>query len=516
LQNRSTEKWQHTASNGKLYVKGLFYQFVHDLLRQIQNETSILAKVSTVEQIARYLRDHYEQPISLEEISVRFNYSSRYLSKLFKKEMNQGLIEYLIKYRITRAQELLLRTNLPVREIARSVGYADLFYFIRLFKKISQTTPHLYRLHGGTNAKGVDDAYGGTTLSIELNAVQTYIVDEDENHYQYKEGDMEAMFNWKVRAKAATLLFGLTLVLSACSGNVTDSGESQTKIEGNNEQQAAFPRTFVDHKGNAVVIEREPQAIAVGHFSEMEYFFALDKPPVASPLAEDILQEFTVTLGEVSRGVEVADLGDVMSLNLEKLMEVSPDLIIGSIGLHDELYKELQQIAPIVMLDMIGTWDENLRVYASIVGQEEKAEGYIADLKTDIAQAREKLLPLRGETVGFFRFNNKEFGAIGSSHYSYFFDTEEGLGLTAPDNYPEKWQTVSLEGLVAMNPDHLVFLDAASTFEANLAAYRDSAVWNSLRAVQNGNIHFLDLAAATNGPFAIKHAVPSLVESFTN
>ncbi|RXZ82550.1 helix-turn-helix domain-containing protein [Paenibacillaceae bacterium] len=522
--------WEEATTLGKLQAKGLFIQIIHQLLQQLQRQPAAAYHPGVVEQVVSYLQAHYAESITLDSVAGHFNYSSRYISKLFKREMGQGLIDYLIKHRIHQAQALLRNTDASVHDIAKSVGYADLFYFLRIFKKHTGMTPKRFKIKSRQSKADVYDAYDRTGLSIEKQRLHGYSDNEDENHYHYIEGESQFMFNRMRYTKAVTLLLGLTLLLSACSGGTSTNGGGTgaasnqpaatipaAASEGNAQQpEQAFPRTYVDSTGREVVIDKQPERIAVGHFAQMEYFFSLGVPPVASPLAEEILQEFTVTLGELAVTAQVADLGDVMAPNLEKLLDEEPDLIIGSVGIHEDIYNELSQIAPVVLLDLSGEWYDHLREYASIIGKEETAEAYITELTEEMKVSRQALLPFKDETAGFFRLAGRsEFGAMGTSNYNYFFDSNEGLGLTAPDNYPAKWELMSLEGLSEINPDHLFIADSASNYEDKLAEFSSSEVWKSLKAVQNNQVHFFDIAAATNGPYAIKYAIKTIVDSMT-
>lgn len=67
------------------------------------------------------------------------------MSELFKKEIGEGFYEFLSNYRIKKAKEILVTTNLKVYEIAKMVGYNDSISFGRAFKKITGTTPNNFR-----------------------------------------------------------------------------------------------------------------------------------------------------------------------------------------------------------------------------------------------------------------------------------------------------------------------------------------------------------------------------------
>ena len=71
--------------------------------------------------------------------------SRKYFSEYFKKVSGKSPFEYLTSYRIERASELLLHTDLPITQIALDCGFNDLSYFIKTFKKQTEITPAKWR-----------------------------------------------------------------------------------------------------------------------------------------------------------------------------------------------------------------------------------------------------------------------------------------------------------------------------------------------------------------------------------
>lgn len=123
-----------------LEKKTLFYRLVNKALlfeRYQQNSDS----QPMMEQTIEYIRQHYMEPITLENLAEQHGLKAKYFSYLFRKYTGIGPIDYLIKYRMSVAHELLMNTPFPVRDIARSVGYADAYYFSRLFKKHYKLSP---------------------------------------------------------------------------------------------------------------------------------------------------------------------------------------------------------------------------------------------------------------------------------------------------------------------------------------------------------------------------------------
>ncbi len=98
-----------------------------------------------VQSIRNYLAENYARRITLDELSAQFFLNPSYLQKLFKRYTNQSPTDYLICLRIARAKELIRTTQMPLSEIAFSVGIESYSYFIRLFKKHEGMTPKEYQ-----------------------------------------------------------------------------------------------------------------------------------------------------------------------------------------------------------------------------------------------------------------------------------------------------------------------------------------------------------------------------------
>lgn len=93
-----------------------------------------------------YIRRHYTEPITLDELADCCNVSKQQLTRYFKKSFNDTPINYVIKYKVTKAKELLFNhPQLTVMEIAYELGFNDQHYFSRIFKKITGETPMHYK-----------------------------------------------------------------------------------------------------------------------------------------------------------------------------------------------------------------------------------------------------------------------------------------------------------------------------------------------------------------------------------
>lgn len=99
-------------------------------------------KSKYVMEAMEYIRAHYNDPdISVGTIAQSLNISEGYLSHTFKKETDYTLLNYLTRYRIHKAMELLKDSRRKVYEVADQVGYRDIAYFSATFKKFAGISP---------------------------------------------------------------------------------------------------------------------------------------------------------------------------------------------------------------------------------------------------------------------------------------------------------------------------------------------------------------------------------------
>lgn len=99
-----------------------------------------------IPRIKEFLDNNYQNDITLSFLSKKFVIDERYLSRLFKECTNENFIEYLNHVRIKHAQLLLLNTEMTIQDISYLCGYNDYFYFTKVYKKITGTSPSIFRL----------------------------------------------------------------------------------------------------------------------------------------------------------------------------------------------------------------------------------------------------------------------------------------------------------------------------------------------------------------------------------
>ncbi|MDR1205600.1 MAG: ABC transporter substrate-binding protein [Peptococcaceae bacterium] len=317
----------------------------------------------------------------------------------------------------------------------------------------------------------------------------------------------------------------LTGILAGCAGAAagnngagTPENTPSTAETGVSEpnSDAVWPRTYVDAGGTEVVLNAKPQKIALLFFHHYEAILALNAPLYAATDIE--VYNGWESLKPYSEKTELIDLGGTREPNLEKLVEIEPDLIIAASGVHDAILDNIRKIAPTVVvsrMDNFGTWQGTLREYGKILGEEVLAEKRVADLETLIAEARDTLSTRSDETVALIQPTEKEV------YYwmpDYIYNPEGGLGITGALSKPDgiaAGAVASYEGFADANPDYIFFYEDAlnENDEAVQKSLEGNPLWESLDAVKSGHIYILDRSAFSGGPLAMELGVKTILNA---
>ncbi|OCT15742.1 AraC family transcriptional regulator [Paenibacillus pectinilyticus] len=124
-------------------------QSIRQLLSGIGISTGGTAKDKKREQYLelaiRYMNDRLEDSIKLPELAKHIGLSKQHLILLFNEETGFPPIEYFLRIKIQKAAQMLSLTGLSIKEVAANIGISDPYYFSRLFKKMTGSSPSAYR-----------------------------------------------------------------------------------------------------------------------------------------------------------------------------------------------------------------------------------------------------------------------------------------------------------------------------------------------------------------------------------
>ncbi|MEK3731070.1 response regulator transcription factor [Paenibacillus sp. FSL M8-0334] len=102
-------------------------------------------KSPVIQQILHHIQQHFHEDLSLKALGADYHIHPVYLGHLFHKETGESFTEYINRYRIDRAKDLLRHTPMKVQDIAKSVGYWETGYFYKQFKKFVGLSPRDFR-----------------------------------------------------------------------------------------------------------------------------------------------------------------------------------------------------------------------------------------------------------------------------------------------------------------------------------------------------------------------------------
>jgi len=132
--------------------------------------------------VVEWIRANLSSELTVAVIAHHFDMSPDYLTKLFKREQGKNLRSYLVDIKIEVAKLLLVRTNLPINQVATAAYFHDDKNFMKLFKKKVNMTAGQYR-----------NGYGNTHLnnpaidpSIPIPQDISALLDREENESSVK------------------------------------------------------------------------------------------------------------------------------------------------------------------------------------------------------------------------------------------------------------------------------------------------------------------------------------------
>ena len=104
-----------------------------------------MQKSSLVYPAVVYIEEHLHEMIPMHEMASLCHLSRSYFSRLFQHDTGENYTDYVNRRKVERAKELLRGTPDSVSAIAAALGFMDVSYFVKLFKRFEGVTPLAYR-----------------------------------------------------------------------------------------------------------------------------------------------------------------------------------------------------------------------------------------------------------------------------------------------------------------------------------------------------------------------------------
>lgn len=128
----------------------LFWDMIEQLINHIKQKPTRIDSEDFFQAIIKYVENNLRNKISLQSVCDFFGISQTYMSKLFRKYKQMSFNEFVNQIRIHKAKELMKQDpSLSMKAIGECVGYMDPFYFSKVFKQITGSSPSAYSSESG-------------------------------------------------------------------------------------------------------------------------------------------------------------------------------------------------------------------------------------------------------------------------------------------------------------------------------------------------------------------------------
>lgn len=471
------EHWLKADPKKKFYVKTLFYQFIQELFKELTLDHILTFDCDIAKMTIRYIDNNYGSPIAVQDICQRFGISYSHFNRLIKKETGSSFQRYLLNIRIEKARTYILESHYSLSEIAKFTGFYDEFHLSSTFKKLTGKSPTSLRKKLTCNKEYTYMDISDSSLYNEPCPVSRDKPSIEGAYFMSKK------FKNRTPVIAATLL--LMAILSACSSPASTNSSDTIKAQNETTDGISTSETkiFSTEKGD-VEIPVNPKRV-VTDSRILGDVLALGGTPIA---IEDYGSK------DVSYKDLIKDTKVLEKWEPEFIMAEKPDLIIT---MNEDSYEKISKIAPTVYIPIVGhTTEERLSIISEALGKDSSEGKKVLDTYNEkVAFYKEKLKEagLYEKTFSVIRVQGQnEIGVRWSNNLGgqILFGS---LGLPQTEAAMEEvklgvdWgATLSFEALPKYMGDYILVTESD-----NYDMIKDNPVWNSIPAVQKGNIIIL-------------------------
>lgn len=269
----------------------------------------------------------------------------------------------------------------------------------------------------------------------------------------------------------------IMLVGCATNGNTNNTSE-------NNKEKTV---TVTDVRGEVEIPENPQKIVDLSGNSDILSILGYKVIGTANSDAYDYTK-FPTYLEDTLNGAEILGYSMQDTMDVEKVMNLNPDLIIIS-TFQEKMYDQLSEIAPTVMVQLEAlNWKEDVKAFAKVFNKEDEANKWLQDYEAKAKEAGDNIKKEYGENTTYLSFlasGGQFFVFDGAGFGSVLY---EDMGLKKPEGMPSQGDislpVVTYEGLAAIKSDY-IFLIAT---DEDYAQLKDNAIWNNLPAVKAGKV----------------------------
>ncbi|GGC96685.1 iron siderophore-binding protein [Thalassobacillus devorans] len=290
---------------------------------------------------------------------------------------------------------------------------------------------------------------------------------------------------------AFILMLVLSLVLAACGGS--SSEDTSDEQEQNNEDSSSsedFEPYTIEHAMGETTIEEKPERVVILTNEGTEALLALGVQPVGA-VKSWLGDPWYDHISDQMEGVEV--VGDESNVNIEKILELQPDLIIGNKMRQEDIYDKLSKIAPTVFAETLrGEWQENFMTYSKALNKEEEGQQLIEEydqrLEDFADQAGDKL----DQEVSVVRFMPDHVRIMHKDSFSGVILDQIGFNRPESQQAEDFMEKATKERIPAMDGDilfHFTYETGDGAAKEVQQEWLQDPLFKNLEVVKSGEVH---------------------------
>nr|BBH91511.1 iron siderophore-binding protein [Thermosporothrix sp. COM3] len=283
--------------------------------------------------------------------------------------------------------------------------------------------------------------------------------------------------NWRFHSLA--LLFCLfSLLISACGGQSANTNASNTDTGDR----------VIKHAMGETKVPAHPKRVVVLDTGELDNAIALGITPVGAVSAFPDGKLLTYW-GDKTKAITL--VGTIAQPNLEKIMSLSPDLILSSKVRHEKIYKELSEIAPTVFTETVGApWKENFKLQAEALNKIDEYNRLMNAYNQRLTEFKQKMgAKLSSTHVSMVRVLSDRVRIYQNKSFVGTLLKDAGLPRPAAQDKDDFFiEDSSYERIKDMDGD-VIFLMNYGNSEDRLEELTHQAQWKQLQAVKSGRVY---------------------------
>jgi iron complex transport system substrate-binding protein len=251
---------------------------------------------------------------------------------------------------------------------------------------------------------------------------------------------------------------------------------------------AAGFRPFT-HVMGATCIPQDPQRVVVLDTGELDNALALGALVVGAPVND--ARQYQAYLSDQLDGI--ADIGAISEPNLEAILALDPDLILGSQQRYEAVYEQLAAIAPTVFTASLRVpWQDNFRVHAEALNRTDEAAALLDDYAAHVDEVQAVLGDARATTtISVIRFRPGQVRLYLNSSYIGYILQDVGLPRPPSQDQDTFSAEISLEQVRDVDAD-VIFVTGYDLEDSERETFLNSPLWQTLQAVQAGRVFEID------------------------